>query len=200
MKIDIAHGFKFRSHNLTELFDNVNNMSSFMKKLEKQSLKDPLRYDSLKYLGDGFEFFIEIFIKSHAYDNRVGITDYEPIVRNDNGVDGIGKNLIGKKCVIQCKYRSDNRALLTTNQDHIGNMVVEGMMTFNIIKPENKKDCPVYYVFTTATGLHYYTDNEVFKGYVKCFGINELKTMLDGNLSFWNLCREICNNIVDKKV
>ena len=73
----ISHGFGLRAHDLTALFNKTNKVSTFMGKLEKQSLIDPDRYDSNKYKGDGFEFLVEILLKSHAYDNRLGITSYE---------------------------------------------------------------------------------------------------------------------------
>lgn len=191
----IKHGFQSKSHGLTELFDGTNKMSSFMYKLEKQSRLDPDRYDPDKYVGDGFEFFVELFLKSHCYDNRVGITGYEPVESDDNGVDGTGFNMIGEKCAVQVKYRGNTMYHLTTNQDHLGNMVVDAMMKFDITKPADKNCVPRYYVVTTAKGLHYYTDNEVFKGFVKCIGIDDLKYMLDGNLSFWNMCREVVSKI-----
>lgn len=197
---DIKHGFGLRAHDLIGLFANTNKMSQFMYRLEKQSLKDPDRYDPYKYVGDGFEFFSEIFFKAHCYDNRVGIENYEPVESDDNGVDGSGFNLIGEKCAIQCKYRSNNTKLLTANEDHLGNMVVDAMMKFNIVKPADNKEIPRYYVITTAQGLHHYTDNEFFKGYVKCFGIAELKSMLDGNMRFWDLCRQIANDIVSQNL
>ena len=132
----INHGFGTRAHDLKALFDKTNKISTFMNKLEKQSLIDPDRYDSDKYKGDGFEFLVEIFLKSHAYDNRIGITDYEPVQTDDNGVDGIGVNLAGEKCVVQVKYRSNNQSVLTTNKDHLGNMIVEAQFKYNINKPD----------------------------------------------------------------
>ena len=81
----ITHGFGLRAHDLVALFDKTNKVSTFMNKLEKQSLIDTLRYDSNKYKGDGFEFLVEILLKSHAYDNRLGITNYQPIQKDDNG-------------------------------------------------------------------------------------------------------------------
>ena len=41
--MEIKHGFGFRSHDLVGLFDKTNKMSTFMNKLEKQSLIDPER-------------------------------------------------------------------------------------------------------------------------------------------------------------
>jgi hypothetical protein len=203
--MEIKHGFGYRAHDLKGLFDKTNKISSFMSKLEKQSEIDPLRYDSNKYKGDGFEFLVEILLKSHAYDNRLGITDYEPVQSSDNGVDGVGINLSGEKCVVQVKYRSNQNSLLTANKDHLSNMISDGMFKHGVSADTKKlslitekKTAPLHYVITTATGLHHYTDNENFKGYVHCIGHDQLRSMLDNNLSFWNLCRQISEEITSK--
>jgi hypothetical protein len=203
--MEIKHGFGFRSHDLKGLFDKTNKISTFMSVLEKQSLLDPLRYEPNKYKGDAFEFLVEILMKSHAYDNRLGITEYEPIQSDDNGVDGIGINLSGEKCVVQVKYRSNHNSVLTANQDHLSNMISDGMFKHKVSADEiklkmisEKKVAPLHYVITTATGLHHYTDNENFKGYVHCIGFEQLRSMLDNNLSFWNLCRKISQEITEK--
>jgi hypothetical protein len=196
----ISHGFGLRAHDLTALFNKTNKVSTFMGKLEKQSLIDTDRYDSNKYKGDGFEFLVEILLKSHAYDNRLGITSYEPVQSDDNGVDGVGVNLSGEKCVIQVKYRSNSKTVLTANTDHLSNMISDGMIKHKVVIAEDNTKIPRHYVVTTATGLHHYTDNENFKGFVHCIGYEHLRALLDNNLSFWNLCREICKEITDSKI
>ena len=196
----ISHGFGLRAHDLTALFNKTNKVSTFMGKLEKQSLIDPDRYDSNKYKGDGFEFLVEILLKSHAYDNRLGITSYEPVQSDDNGVDGVGVNLSGEKCVVQVKYRSNSKTVLTANTDHLSNMISDGMIKHKVVIAEDNTKIPRHYVVTTATGLHHYTDNENFKGFVHCIGFEHLKALLDNNLSFWNLCREIVKEIEDSKI
>ena len=195
----ISHGFGLRAHDLTALFNKTNKVSTFMGKLEKQSLIDPDRYDSNKYKGDGFEFLVEILLKSHAYDNRLGITSYEPVQSDDNGVDGVGVNLAGEKCVVQVKYRSNSKTVLTANTDHLSNMISDGMIKHKVVIAEDNTKIPRHYVVTTATGLHHYTDNENFKGFVHCIGYEHLRALLDNNLSFWNLCREISKEITDSK-
>lgn len=202
----IKHAFGYKSHDLIGLFDKTNKLSTFMNKLEKQSLIDTVRYDSNKYKGDGFEFLVEILLKSHAYDNRLGITSYEPIQSDDNGVDAVGINLSGEKCVVQIKYRSNKNSVLTANEDKLSNMISDGMFQHGVSADSEKlkmisgkKVAPLHYVITTATGLHHYTDNENFKGYVHCIGYNQLKSILDNNISFWNLCREIAKNIQESK-
>ena len=196
----ISHGFGLRAHDLTALFNKTNKVSTFMGKLEKQSLIDPDRYDSNKYKGDGFEFLVEILLKSHAYDNRLGITSYEPVQSDDNGVDGVGVNLSGQKCVVQVKYRSNSKTVLTANTDHLSNMISDGMIKHKVVIAEDNTKIPRHYVVTTATGLHHYTDNENFKGFVHCIGYEHLRALLDNNLSFWNLCREIVKEIEDSKI
>jgi hypothetical protein len=197
MSFEINHGFPLRAHNITGLFEGVNTLSGFMNKLQRQSEIDPLRYDPDKYKGDGFEFLVEIILKSHAYDNRLGITEYDPIQVDDNGVDGVGVNLAGEKCVVQVKYRS-NTTSLTANEDHLSNFVSYGMFKYNVMKPEviPSHYVPRHYVITTAEGLHHYTDSNVFLGYVHCIGKNQLRAMLDNNMSFWNLCRNIAASFV----
>jgi hypothetical protein len=196
--MEIKHGFGLRAHDLVALFDKTNKVSTFMNKLEKQSILDTVRYDSNKYKGDGFEFLVEILLKSHAYDNRLGITNYGPVESDDNGVDGVGFNLVGEKSVVQIKYRSNNKSVLTANQDHLSNMISDGMIKHKVVIPDDNTKCPRHYVITTATGLHHYTDNENFKGFVHCIGYEQLRAMLDGNLSFWNLCRKISLEITKK--
>jgi hypothetical protein len=203
MNMEILHGFCKRSHDLVSLFEGTNKLSTFMNKLEKQSTVDPVRYEPTKYKGDAFEFFVEIFLKSHAYDNRIGITNYQPIQSDDNGVDGVGLNIANQKCVIQIKYRSNKSDVLTSNEDKIGNLITDGMLKHGVsLTPDfiesitSKKIPPLHYVITTANGLHHYTSNEFFKGVVHCIGYDQLRAMLDNNLSFWNLCRGISKNIV----
>jgi hypothetical protein len=196
----IIHGFGLRAHNLVALFDKTNKISTFMNRLEKQSLIDPIRYDSNKYKGDGFEFLVEILLKSHAYDNRLGITSYEPVQSDDNGVDGVGFNLAAEKCVVQVKYRSNIKTVLTANEDHLSNMISDGMIKHKVVIAEDNTKIPRHYVITTATGLHHYTDNENFKGFVHCIGFEQLRAMLDNNLSFWNLCRDIVKEIEKSKI
>lgn len=216
MKIKIEHTFKTTAHNLKELFENTNKLSTFMNKLERQSISDPDRYSTNNYLGDGWEFLMEIFIKSRETDERIGITNYE-IVKSvdDTGVDAIGINMSGDKCVIQHKYKANTQTLLTANLDHLSNMFSAAQTKYSVstIKAEQKilenfksdmsksaylkrvkkleKSGKRHYIFTTADGLHYYTDGEMFSGDVVVFGFKQMRAMLDGNESFWNLCREL---------
>lgn len=192
--INLQHNFKTKSHSLKRLFDGVNKMSQLMKKIESESLVDPIRYDSDKYKGDAFEFFVELFLLLHPNDNRVGVYNYKPNQENDNGVDGVGVNILGEKCVVQVKYRSNTITDLSSNKDHLANLLSDGMLTHNVVADMNKSKNFRHFVFTTANGLNFYTDSEMFKSKVKCFGFKQFRALLDNNFIFWNNVREIVNN------
>ena len=193
--MNLQHNFKTKAHDLEGLFTDTHLMSTFMRKLEQQALIDPIRYESQKYLGDGFEFFIELFLKLHPTDNRIGVYDYKPIQENDNGVDGIGLNIRNEKCVVQIKYRSNTKTLLTANEDHLSNMITDGMLAHNVVADISDKKNFRHFVFTTANGLHFYTDNEMFKSKVKCVNYKDLRNMLDNNLPFWSKSLEIIQSL-----
>ena len=63
----MIHQFKTKSHDLTGLFTDVNLMSTFVNRLQTQAEFDPLRYDVNDYLGDGFEFFVELFLNINSF-------------------------------------------------------------------------------------------------------------------------------------
>ena len=191
MKSNPTHTFYTKCHDLSKLFDKVSTLSRFMKNLEKQSILHETKYPSNDYLGDGFEFFIELFLMLHPNDNRIGVYDYKPTQENDNGVDGIGTNIKLEKCVVQVKYRTNTKTLLTATKDHLSNMFSDGMLEHGVVADTINKKNFRHFVFTTATGLHFYTDNEMYKNKVKTFGFKEIKNIVDNNLPFWNNLREI---------
>ena len=193
--ITLEHNFKTKAHSLPRLFEGVTKMSQLMRKIEQEAIIDTLRYDAEKYKGDAFEFFVELFLALHPTDNRVGVYNYKPNQENDNGVDGIGVNLRNEKSVIQVKYRSNVLTELSSNKDSLANLITDGMMAHNVVADmENPKNFR-HFVFTTATGLNFYTDQEMFKSKVKCFGYNDFRSLLDNNLIFWNKVREIVIDI-----
>lgn len=197
MNIQLQHHFKTKAHDLINLFQDVSKMSTLMRRLEDHSRIDPIRYDPQKYLGDGFEFFIELLLALHPVDNRLGVYNYSPIQKNDNGVDGIGVNILMQPCVVQVKYRSNTQTVLTSNIDHLANLFSDGMLTHNVISDNANPKNYRHFVFTTADGLHHYTDAEMFKGKVRCVDYKELRSVVDGNMPFWSKCREVVKEIVE---
>ena len=195
MKTILEHNFKTKCHSLPALFDGVNKMSQLMARIQKFSERDPLNYDPDKYKGDAFELFIELFLLLHPNDNRVGVYNYKPTQDNDNGVDGIGVNIKGQNCVVQIKYRSNPLEDLTANKDHLSNMFVDGQLSYGVVADTEDKKNFRHFIFTSARGLHFYTETEMFKNKVRCFSYKHFKSMLDNNKPFWDNCRLIVSNL-----
>lgn len=195
MKIELKHIFKSKipKEDMLPLFKGKT-LSSFMNKLEKLAIKDIARYEKNKVLGDGFEFFVELLLLLHPVDSRLGIGDYTPVMLNDNGVDGVGTNIWGNPCVVQIKYRSKKDTLLTGNKDHLSNMFSDGSLKYQV-HPTNVEDKEIrHFIFTTGEGLHFYTDNEMYKKKVKCFGYKDIRGLIDNNILFWTSCINVINN------
>ena len=197
----MIHQFITTSHDLPGLFNGVNLFSTLMRRIEDQSTIDPIRYDIDKYKGDAFEFFVELFLTINATDNRVGVYNYKPIPPDeDNGADGMGTNMSGNDLVVvQVKYRGNTEHLLTANEDHLSNLIVAGSLLGVNFDMKNKKNYR-HFVFTTAKSLHFYTDEQMFKGKVKCFGYEEFRKMVDNNIPFWNECRERVRVIMEQRL
>lgn len=191
MLIELQHSFKLRCHNITELLDNCNKMATFCSRLEKQSIKSPDRYQPEKYCGDGFELFVEFFLKSHCVDNRIGVGSYQILDNDDTdtGVDGVGIGINNKPAAVQVKYRSNNNKLLTANEDHLTNFGYSAQNKYGI----DLNDINNMLIITSAKGLHAFTNGEMLLGKVRCIGYDQLREMLDNNLLFWELFRLSCN-------
>jgi len=195
----MQHQFRTTSHDLIGLFKGVNKFSTFMNRIEEQSMIDPIRYNPDKYKGDAFEFFVEGFLNICSPDNRIFVYNYKPIPADeDNGADGIGTNMKGDECVVQVKYRNNTDRLLTANEDHLMNLIGAGSLLGINYDMKNKKNIR-HFVFTTAKSLHFYTDEQMFKGKVKCFGYNQFKKMLDNNTEFWDEFRKRVRDIVEQQ-
>lgn len=190
MRIELEHPFIWNSHNMDELLFGTKKISTFCRKLENQAILYPNRYDSEKYKGDGLEFLAEAIIKLSPVDNRIGIGGYHPELNSDTGVDGYGIGIDGNPATVQVKYRSESRTLLTANEDHLSNFVMTSLIRYKV--PADTKTNLL--VITTAEGLHYFTDNEMFQNQVRCLGYKHLRELLDNNLLFWNSLRELVKN------
>ena len=194
MKTILEHSFITKAHSLTNLFEGVTKMSTFMKKLEDDSLIDPTRYEIPNYLGDGFEFFVELFLMLYPSNKEIGVSDYSPVQEDDNGVDGVGVNIKNQKCVVQIKYRSNTQIFLTHTDDYVGNIIIDGVLKHNVYPDTDPKNYR-YFVFTTAKGLNFYTDKELLKSKVKCMGYDDFTTLLNDNIVFWKTALEIVKEL-----
>jgi len=183
----LEHHFKTTAHNLPSLFEGVSKFGTFLNRLDKQATLDVDRYDRDKYVGDGFEFFIEMFIKYFKNDNRIGIHEYHPNQGVDMGVDGFGLNMSLEKCAIQVKYRSNNTQELSGHRDHLDSFVAEALLNGCVFGTETLKVgvIPTLYIFTSAKGLYWKTNDVKYQGKIKVIAYDDIRKMVDNNLGFW---------------
>lgn len=198
MNIELNHRFKLTAHDLTELLGGCTKLSTFCSRLEKQSAFHPDRYDPQKYKGDGFELFVEALIKLSPVDSRIGVGEYAVVEGQDIGVDGTGIGVDGSPATVQVKYRGYGSKRLTSNDDHLANFVQASLRAKKFggcgVDPETTTNM---LIITTAPGLNFFTDLEMFGQQVRCIGYGDseqegLRHMVDNNHLFWNRFRELC--------
>jgi hypothetical protein len=187
MEIKLVHPFLKNCHNINSLLEKTHKIATYCSKLEKQSILWPNRYEPDKYKGDGLELFAEALIKLSPFDNRVAIGNYVPVISDDTGVDGTGIGIDGDPATVQVKFRANTMTLLTANEDHLSNFVTASLIKYGV-DPKTKTNM---LIITTAEGLHYFTNNDMFQKKVRCLGYQQLRELVDNNLLFWNAFREL---------
>lgn len=194
MEIKLTHHFIRNCHDLTGLLEGVNTIPEFCKRLNAQSLLHVDRYTEKKYKGDGFETFGQALCLLSPADNRIGISDYKLVSKNDDyGVDGIGIGTNGKPMTVQLKYKSNPTSFIMFNEDHIGNFTGLSTRKYGVDLMDTKN----MLVITTAKGLHHsISENENVLNSngdmcLRCIGYDELRSMLDNNYNFWNMFRAL---------
>lgn len=168
-------------------------VANYMKAVCKQAeLPDnKIRWDSNKFVGDGFEVFVEALIKLMGLHPDIGVSDYIPQPGNDNGVDGVGKGILDLRTVtVQAKYRPREDTLLSAGKDRLDSFFAESVgKNFKVKLEWDEQDRLIgqkpMLVITTAEGLNQYTKDEKFHGVVRCIGSKWLHNNIDGNTAFW---------------
>jgi len=172
---------------------NMCDVAAYMKAVCKQSVmpENAQRWDPNKYVGDGFEVFVEALIKLMGLHPDIGVADYIPQPGNDNGVDGVGKGILDLRTItIQAKYRPREDALLSAGKDRLDSFFTESVgKNFRIKLDWDENDKLIgqkpMLVVTTAAGLNDYTRDEKFHGVVRCLNSKDLNRMVGGNTAFW---------------
>ncbi|MGI0077036.1 MAG: hypothetical protein ACREAU_06495, partial [Nitrosopumilaceae archaeon] len=95
---------------------------------------------------------------------------------------------------VQCKYRSHSQTYLTTTS-------TPSLAIFPYIS-QNKYnvllDCKNnMLIITTAKDLHFFTKDEVLLGKVRCLGYEDLRSLVDNNILFWDAFRSLSLEQVD---
>ena len=157
----------------------------------------------LKFKGDLFEIFSEIFFKLNSSDNRVGIYDYKPVCeQDDNGVDAYGKSIMGKDeekkehivSTVQIKYRSN--PLYELKERDIKQFPYKSIIQYGV-NPK-VKNCMI--IFTNCVGMNRYTDTEVFESMFHVIDGMSIRKLIDNNISFWENSRKLIKDSIEEYI
>lgn len=181
--MNLTHKFGYNFRQIDSLISE-NTLDSFLKKLVIIGKKqDPDFYEPLKFMGDGFEWFVEYFFKFFNGDHILTYTaNYQPNKDVDRGIDARGiSTLDGLPNVIQSKFRVDPTKYLT-NEDDISNVAADAFINEGL-----KYNGKNVIVITTCKGIH----PKHAMANVHCINRDQIKRRVDNNVVFWNNLRTI---------
>ena len=194
MNIRLIHPFRFDIRaNWVEILKGVNTLAVFENRLKKHCDTDTEHLDESEkgdkvrtFLGDSFEVFVEMLLKSHPYDRRLGISHYKPCHPNfgneDHGVDGTGVGTNGRPATVQAKFRGKSTDVLTANGAHLVNFKNSSHEEHGV----KFEDTDNMLIVTNCEGLHYYTEEKMLNKKVRCLARSHLRQMVDDNIPFWD--------------
>lgn len=178
----LKHHFLHNCEDLDFLL-NTNKLSGFISRLIKQGSKqNPDCYNPLQYMGDGWEFFAEFFLKFHNGDHTFTyLWDYEPNLGKDNGIDGFGKSTIdGKLATVQCKFVADPDKYLN-NEHNVGNHATSSLNEGWLPNGKN------LICFTSAAGIH---RSHAYADQALCLNRKLISRRVNGNVAFWTIFKQ----------
>jgi hypothetical protein len=185
----------FESRNFKDLCGKINDISERYEDYgySDSNVEDEVLPGSLKFRGDLFEIFAEIFFKINDADNRIGVFSYEPVLsHDDNGVDGTSKNIDGFDTTIQVKYRMNPTYFL--KERDIKQFAFQSILKYGVdIKQSNNM-----IIFTNCEGLHWYTDTNVFLNKLRVINGDFISRLIDNNEGFWNSSKNLMNDTLQK--
>ncbi|MFW6120837.1 MAG: DEAD/DEAH box helicase [Petrotogales bacterium] len=165
-----------------DLLFGVQTINSFCSKIEQNSTRTSL--DPNQFKGDILELFTEYLLKTRGSDNRIGINEYQLVQETDLpdlGVDGIGIGANQKPATVQVKYRHHDY-ILTANEDHLSNFMVQSWSTFNV----DMNDTMNMLIVTTAQDIHHHTHDNMLQGKVRTLARPQLRQLVDNDTYFWS--------------
>ena len=174
MNIETMHHFPKICYEPDKL--KVQTLPLWMSRVNDQASNDLNKFKPEKYKGYAFEHLMEVLIRTSPVDKRINMTDYEPTIDDEKGVDGFGKTHSGETHTAQMKFRTDTTEMITETKDNIAMFPAFS---------ENKYQAKHMTLFTTCKGLHYSLND--FEGKVRTLNYKQLRKMLDNNNSFWNI-------------
>lgn len=190
LPITLNHKFKRTCHDIHGLLNGCTKISTFVRRLEQQSVSFPDRYEPAKYKGDGLELFVEALLKLSPIDCRLGIGQYQVNTELDTGVDGTGIGINEKIATVQVKFVGKSDHMLTTSNSTLSNFTTSSVLRYGVDPSVNTN----MLVITTAKGLHHFTNDEMFVKKVRCVGYDQLRELVDNNTLFWNAFVNLCSS------
>jgi hypothetical protein len=134
--------------------------------------------EALKFKGDNLEVLSEIFFNCFHADESVGLTSYIPTpLEEDYGVDATGVNPVGRKCAVQCKYKSFQPVLYEELAKTFSSALLN--MNCDVLSPNS------IYVFTTAMTQSTAID-KVFGNRVRMINHPVITRKINHNETFWD--------------
>lgn len=189
-----------KDRNFFSFLEGIHDLDSYTKAIEKISEKELDKYSVLfetkyNFIGDLFEIFAEAFFVLNKADNRIGIYGYVPVEKSeDNGVDGKGIGFDGKPATVQIKFRGNPNEEL--HERDIKNFGYQSIVGFGVDKDTKTN----MMVFTTAKGMHWYTESNVFLNRIRTVDRSMISSMVDNNECFWIGFRDMVKNTIKEKI
>lgn len=175
------------SNIFARLFNDTKLLNTLINKIQKESKNwEKFNYkDENKMMGDLFEIFSECFFKILGADNRIGVCGYTPEKSSEDcGVDAFGTGMDNKPLTVQVKFRSNNETELVS--DDIKQFAFQSVKKYKVDIDTRTN----MVVFTSANGLNWFTDKNVFVESLRTIGFKEIRTLVDNNICFWNMVRD----------
>ena len=218
MIIKLTHPFLKKCIDPDGLLKNCSKFNSFAYKLEKQAIQKATGGDGEidedvrnKYKGDGFELFIEAFIRVFGADMLICIDpeSYKIVDISDYGVDAEGIGLNGKVHTIQIKYRQAN-CILTANDSHLSNFTQLSYKSKSSggfgVDPNDKckirrkriKDTCNMTIIHCGKEIHYDVKENMLRD-VREINRKDITRRVDDNNIFWDCLRKSWVKAIKKK-
>jgi len=179
-----------------ELLKGVSTLGQLERNLQKIAFpKDPKDLNGFNplsdVLGDGWEFFNEIFLKTYSYMSEIDFSEITVCPPGTIGIDmhGLGRTL--KKKTEQSKYMGVGKEPWINDLRAGENMRLERFLaqSQNIWGVDiDATDSMI--VVTNARGLDYFTEDELLFGKVTCINREIIEFQVNDNSAFWEHARE----------
>ncbi len=156
-----------------------------------KTTSDGIETGEKKMKGDLFEIFSECFFKILGSANNIGVYGYKPVISiEDFGVDAVGLGLDNQPLTIQIKFRSNATDELI--QKDLKQFAFQSIVAYNVNKDTNIN----MVLFTSAKGMHFKTENDVFLNRIRTIGIDSIERHVNKNFCFWKNVADMIENTV----